>query len=80
MQPQEDRLYMKYNLAGESLIIKIYMQTKNIVIIASLTIVSLFLGLFWIVAPALMKDKVVGFINSSSADRQCCYSYIDKEA
>lgn len=54
------------------------MQTKNIVIIGSLTIVSLVLGLFWVVAPALMKDKVVGVITFASTGRQC-FNYYKNE-
>ena len=44
---------------------------KNPVIIASLVISSLMFGLFWVVAPANMKDKVVGLLNFASAERQC---------
>ncbi|MDP1774069.1 MAG: hypothetical protein Q8L15_17510 [Methylobacter sp.] len=55
------------------------MQTKNIVIIASLTVVSLMFGLFWVIAPALMKDKVVGLVTFASADRQCFNYYKNKE-
>lgn len=54
------------------------MQTKNIVIISSLTVIGLLLSLFWVVAPALMKDKVVGVIAFSSADRRC-FNYYKNE-
>ncbi|MDP1771088.1 MAG: hypothetical protein Q8L15_02295 [Methylobacter sp.] len=55
------------------------MQTKNIVIIASLTVVSLMISLFWVVAPALMKDKIVGVFTYASADRQCFNYYKNQE-
>ena len=35
---------------------------KNPVVISSLVISSLMFGLFWVVAPAYMKDKVVGLL------------------
>jgi hypothetical protein len=54
------------------------MKTKNIVIISSLIIASLLLGLFWVVAPANMKDKVVGLISFASADR-LCFNYYKNE-
>lgn len=44
---------------------------KNPMVIVSLIITSLLFGLFWIVAPAYMKDKVVGLITFPSAERQC---------
>ena len=53
------------------------MKTKNIIIIASLTIISLILGLFWVIAPAPMKDKVIGLVTSLSAERQCFNYYKD---
>lgn len=46
---------------------------KYIVIIA-----SLLLGLFWVVAPALMKDKVIGLVTSGNTDRQCFNYYKNK--
>ena len=55
------------------------MQTKNIVIIASLTVISLILGMFWVVAPANMKDKVIGFVTSGNTDRQCFNYYKNKK-
>jgi hypothetical protein len=54
------------------------MKTTNIVIVASLIIVGLLFGLFWVVAPALMKDKVVSLITSESAERQC-FNYYKNE-
>jgi len=54
------------------------MKTKNIVILASLIITSLLFGLFWIVAPAHMKDRLVGVITSASAERQC-FNYYKKD-
>ena len=44
---------------------------KNPVVIATLVISSLMFGLFWVVAPANMKDKVVGVMTFASAERQC---------
>lgn len=44
---------------------------KNSMVIASLVIFSLMFGLFWVVAPANMKDKVVGLLTFASAERQC---------
>jgi hypothetical protein len=49
--------------------------TKNIVIIVTLLIISLLFGLFWTVAPALMKDRLVGTIASANPARQCFNYY-----
>lgn len=46
---------------------------KFVVIIA-----SLLFGLFWVVAPANMKDKVVGLVTFASADR-LCFNYYKNE-
>jgi hypothetical protein len=51
------------------------MKTKNIIIIASLTIISLILGLFWVVAPTPMKDKIIGLFTFASAERKCFNYY-----
>ena len=41
-------------------------------------VTSILLGLFWVVAPALMKDKVVGLITFASTGRQC-FNYYKNE-
>ena len=53
------------------------MQTKNILIIC-LTVTGLIFGLFWVTAPALMKDKVIGLATFASAERKCFNYYKHK--
>lgn len=40
---------------------------------------SLLFGLFWVIAPAHMKDKVVGLITFANTDRQCFNYYKEEE-
>ncbi len=42
-------------------------------------VTSRFLCLFWVVAPTLIKDKVVGLVTFSSTDRQCFNYYKNKD-
>lgn len=47
--------------------------------VIALTIIGFLFGMFWVIAPALMKDKVIGLITSGNPDRQCFNYYKNEE-
>lgn len=46
--------------------------------VIALTIIGFLFGMFWVIAPALMKDKVIGLITFGNTDRQC-FNYYKNE-
>lgn len=83
MSPEEKRAYFEEKLssindANRQIEDANRINTSKIVLAVSLIVILLSLGVFWVVAPAIMKDKVVSLVSSFNNDRQC-FNYYKNE-